>query len=45
VEDASLQTTTGERGEEGLNRIGPGAGGGREMKRTARVPETRIIKI
>jgi len=38
VEDAALQAPAGERGEEGLDRIGPGARGGREMERPARVP-------
>jgi hypothetical protein len=31
VEDAAPQAPAGERGEERLDRIGPGAGGGREM--------------
>src|SRR5262249_41713821 len=38
MEDAALQPPPGERGEEGLDRIGPGAGGGREMERPARMP-------
>ena len=38
VEGAALQPPPGERGEEALDRIGPGAGGGHEMKRPARVP-------
>lgn len=31
VEDAALQASAGDRGEEGLDRIGLGAGGGCEM--------------
>jgi hypothetical protein len=38
MEDAALQAAARERGEERFNRIGPGAGGGREMKRPSRVP-------
>jgi hypothetical protein len=38
AKDAALQPPAGQRGEEGLYRIGPGAGGGREMKRPARMP-------
>ena len=41
VEGAALQAPAGERGEEGLDRIAPGAGGGCEVKRPARVPGKR----
>jgi len=37
VEGAALQAPAGERGDESLDRIGSGAGGGREVKRPARV--------
>jgi len=33
AEDAALQSPAGEGGEEALDRIGPGARGGCEMKR------------
>ena len=38
VEGALLQALADERGEKSLDHIGPGAVGGREMKRPARVP-------
>ena len=38
VEHTALQAPAGKRGEEGLDRIGPGAGSGREMKHPARMP-------
>jgi hypothetical protein len=38
MENAALQSPTGERCEEGLDRIGPRAGGRCEMKHPARVP-------
>src|SRR5690348_5913272 len=38
AKDAALQSPAGERGKEGLDRIGPGAGGGCEMKRPAWMP-------
>ena len=38
AKDAALQPPAGERGKEGLDRIGPGAGSGCEMKHPAGVP-------
>ena len=38
AKDAALQSPAGERGKEGLDRIGPGAGSGCEMKRPAWMP-------
>ena len=35
AKDAALQSLAGERGKEGLDGIGPGAGGGCEMKHPA----------
>ena len=35
---ATLQSLAGERGKEGLDRIGPGAGSRREMKHPAGMP-------
>src|ERR1700756_2614352 len=37
AKDAALQQPAGERGKEGLDRIGPGAGSGCEMKHPARM--------
>ena len=37
VEDAVLQAAAGELGEETLNRVQPGAGGGREVEGPARM--------
>jgi len=37
MEDAALQPSPGERGKEALDRICPGTGGGREMKRPPRM--------
>ena len=38
VEHTAFQAPAGKRGEEGLDRIGPGAGSRREMKHPARMP-------